>query len=110
MGATLDLFLSLMLWFILDENKSAIIFVDETRKYPVLDVVRYSSSSVNNDDCEMDDKITGRTSEMVYRNSSGISKLMIDQFFTEIEGPDRTWEQEDLGLFEENRDILILEL
>ena len=52
---------------------------------------------MNNDDCEMDDKVTGRTSEMVHRNSSGISKLMIDQFFTEIEGPDRNWEQEDLG-------------
>ena len=106
----MDLFLSLMLWFILDENKSAIVFVDDTRKYPVLDVVRYSSSSVNSDDCDKDDIIARRTSEMVHRESSGISKLMIEQFFTEIEGPDRTWEQEDLGLFEEDRDILILEL
>ena len=64
---------------------------------------------MNNDDCEMDDKMTGRTSEVVHRNSSGISKLMIDQFFTEIEGPDRNWEQEDLGDLDEDRDTLILE-
>ena len=76
----MDLFLSLILWFILDENKKAIIFVDGTREYLVLDVVRYSVN--NEDDCDMDDKIARRTSEMIYRRSSGISKLMIDQFFT----------------------------
>ena len=85
--------MSLILWFILDENKTAIIFVDGTREYPVLDVIRYSGNSViNEDDCNMDDKIARRTSEMNHRRTSGISKLMIDQFFTEIEGPDRTWE------------------
>ena len=106
----MDLFLSLILWFILDDNKLAIIFVDGTREYPVLDVIRYSGDSVNNDDdCDMDEKIARRTTETVHRRSSGISKLMIDQFFTEVEGPDRTWEQEDLGLSEEDRDTLILE-
>ena len=104
----MDLFLSLILWFILDENKKAIIFVDGTREYPVLDVIKYSDS-VNYVDWDIDDKIARRTSEIVYRKSSDISRLMIAQFFTEIEGPDRNWEQEDLGLLEEDRDTLILE-
>ena len=73
----MDLFLSLILWIILDDNKLAIIFVDGTREYPVLDVIRYSVS-VNNDDCDMDDKIARRTTEMVHTRTSGISKLMID--------------------------------
>ena len=104
----MDLFLSLILWFILDDNKLAIIFVDGTREYPVLDVIKYSDS-VNYVDWDIDDKIARRTSEIVYRKSSDISRLMIAQFFTEIEGPDRNWEQEDLGLLEEDRDTLILE-
>ncbi len=62
----MDVFLSLILWFILDDNKSAIIFVDGTREYQVLDVIRLSDS-VNYDDCDMDDKIARRTSEMVHR-------------------------------------------
>ena len=51
----------------MDENKKAIIFVDGTREYPVLDVVRYSVN--NEDDSDMDDKIARRTSEIVYRKS-----------------------------------------
>ncbi len=38
-GGLADLFLSLMLWFILDSEKTASIFVDGDRVYSVQDVI-----------------------------------------------------------------------
>jgi hypothetical protein len=37
---------------------------------------------------------------------SGISKRMIDQFFTEVEGPDRDWQSDDFDYFDDERDEL----
>ena len=41
---------------------------------------------------------------------SGVSRRMIEQFFTEVEGPDRDWRDPDEDIYgEENRDELIVE-
>jgi hypothetical protein len=37
---------------------------------------------------------------------SGIQKRMIDQFFTEVEGPDRDWQSDDFNYFDDERDEL----
>ena len=42
-------------------------------------------------------------------NRSSVSRRMIEQFFTELEGPDRDWQDYDLGiLLEEDRISLIV--
>ena len=49
------MFLSLMLWFILDENKSPEFVVDGDRVYTVTDVIkegRYSANSISYEDDE----------------------------------------------------------
>ncbi len=48
-GGLADLFLSLMLWFILDSEKAAIVLVDGDRVYSVEDVIRQRHSSINVD-------------------------------------------------------------
>ncbi len=44
------MFLSVMLWFILDPEKAATFFVDGEKVYRVTDVIKDDSSSVNFDD------------------------------------------------------------
>ena len=84
-----DLFLSLMLWFILDSEKAATVLVDGDRVYAVQDVIRPRHSGIN-EDC-VEDEQEDISTEHVSNRYSGVSKLMIDQFFTEVEGPDRDW-------------------
>jgi len=51
-GGLADLFLSLMLWFILDSEKAMTVLLDGERVYSVIDVIRLSASSINEDeDC-----------------------------------------------------------
>ncbi len=38
-SAVLDLFLSVILWFVLDDEKSPAVFVDENKVYAVIDVI-----------------------------------------------------------------------
>ena len=50
-GGLSDVFLSLMLWFILDEDKPQQFVLDGDRVYTVTDVIkegRYSANSINN--------------------------------------------------------------
>ncbi len=88
-GGLADLFLSLMLWFILDSEKAATVLVDGDRVYAVQDVIRPRHSGVNEDCIEEELKEDISVGHMSSRSS--VSKLMIDQFFTEVEGPDRDW-------------------
>ncbi len=91
------MFLSVMLWFILDTEKTATFLVDGDRVYRVTDVIKANDSSVNID-CTYDEEVEEKL-EISYRDdasyrSSGISKRMIEMFFTEVEGLDRDWQQD----------------
>ena len=98
-------FLSVMLWFIISAEKTATFLIDGDIVYRVTDVIKANDSSVNID-C-IDDEEVEEQLEMSYRDevshrSTGISKRMIEQFFTEVERFDRDW-QEDYD-FEDNFD------
>ena len=74
-GGLADVFLSLMLWFILDTEKTATFLVDGDRVYRVTDVIKANHSSVNID-C-IDDEEVEEQLEISYRDdanrwSSGI--------------------------------------
>ena len=63
--------------------------VDGDRVYSVSDVIKPRNSGGLNEDCaeEEDDEYDTNSSS----RSSGVSKRMIQQFFTQEEGPDRDW-------------------
>ena len=110
-----DLFLSIMLWFILDDRKAPAILVDGDRVYAVSDVIKASQSAIN-PDCdeedntkEDDDENDAPAVDLDYRRSSLISKRMIDQFFHEEEGLDRDWSRDDYDDCEDERAALVLE-
>ncbi len=84
------MFLSLMLWFILDSEKAATVLVDGDRVYAVQDVIRPGHTGIN-EDCVEEEQQEDIPVEHVSRRNSSVSKLMIQQFFTEVEGPDRDW-------------------
>jgi hypothetical protein len=51
-GGLADVFLSVMLWFVLDSQKQAIVFVDGNIVYPVADVIKLEHSVIN-EDCDV---------------------------------------------------------
>ena len=106
-----DIFLTVVLFHILDSNKAKAIVVDKGRVYAVINVIDVEQST-SNQDCvteELDqDGDRERRSESM--RLSGVSRRMIEQFFTEVEGPDRDWRDPDEDIYgEENRDELIVE-
>ncbi len=48
-GGTADVFLSVMLWFILNDDQTVTVFVDGNRAYSVVDVIQTNNSLVNLD-------------------------------------------------------------
>ena len=46
-GALADLMLSLMLWFIIDDNKAVAVVMDGDRVYAVIDVIKPHHSGIN---------------------------------------------------------------
>ena len=100
-GGLADMFLSIMLWFILDSEKVPSVFVDGERIYAVTEVIRVRDSGIN-EDClaeEEQDELNERVSRKISSHASGIARRMIEQFFTEEEGPDRDWSQSDFDPF-----------
>ena len=94
--------LSLMVLFIVDSNKAVDVVTDGDRVYAVLDVIKAHHSGINEECDEEDDQdeITSRTQSY---SLTSISKRMIDQFFTEEEGPDRDWQKyDDYDMFGED--------
>jgi hypothetical protein len=83
-----------MLWFILDSDKAATVLVDGDRVYAVQDVIRPRHSGINEDCIEEEQEVDISIGYMSSHNTS-VSRLMIEQFFTEVEGPDRDWVQYD---------------
>ena len=62
-------------------------------------------------DCEIGEQEGGNDEKSLLdsQHSSGVSRRMIEQFFTEIEGPDRDWQQYELISVKEDRYSLIIE-
>ncbi len=54
-GGLTDMFLSVMLWFILDTEKAGTIFIDGERTYAVRDIIKDSASSLN-ENCDDEDE------------------------------------------------------
>ena len=54
-GGLADMFLSVMLWFILDERKETAVFVDGDRVYAVTEVIK-AKESLNSNDCDDEDR------------------------------------------------------
>ncbi len=101
-GGMADLFLSVMLWFILDNEETATIVVIGERAYAVEDVIKPRNFRLNEDCLEDEqDNMDDQSSTYMPGLSLGISKRMFEQFFTEVEGPDRDWQQSDFDMFGE---------
>ncbi len=97
-GGAADLFLSIMLWFILDDGKQPLFFVDGERVHSVEDVIDITRQSLNahckeNDQEEVEETDDGRTSL--------VSRRMIEQFLDEEEGSDREWSYDDYLTYEQ---------
>ena len=60
-GGAADLFLSVMLWFILDDNKTPMLIVDGDRIYAVTTVIK-QTDSLNSLDCDEEEEIAARRS------------------------------------------------
>ena len=93
-GGAADLFLSLMLWFILNDDKVPFVYLDGARVYAIEEVSKQKHST-NSYDCEDDEHdsepVSGSNSIFSGSSSSLISRRMIEQFFKQVEGPDRNW-------------------
>ena len=74
-GGLSDLFITVMVWFILDDKAKIDIFTQGDRSYAVMNVVR-QSRNINEDE---DEEMPGR--ESVYSRDSTIADRMISQFF-----------------------------
>ena len=97
------MFLSVVLWFVLDSQKSPAVLVDHNKVYAVIDVTMDEQPALNQD-CESEDthehegEYASREDSMRY---SGVARRMIEQFFTEIEGPDRDWRDTEYEIYED---------
>ena len=60
-GGAADLFLSVMLWFILDDQKTPMLIVDGERVYAVTTVIK-QTDSLNSLDCDEEEEIASRRS------------------------------------------------
>jgi hypothetical protein len=63
----------------------------------VADVIKASQSGINADcdDDEEPDEDDTEANTQVSTSFSTVSQRMIEQFFTEVEGPDRDWQDYD---------------
>ena len=105
-AALLDIFLSVVLWIILDEDKSPSVLIDSEKVYAVLDVAKPDQPALNQD-CETEEEKDQEEDQVVREDSrrySGVSRRMIDQFFTDVEGPDRDWADRDLDFLDDQEE------
>ena len=98
-GGFVDIFLSLMLWFILDDQQKPVIYVDGERVYAVAEVMRRSDI---NEDCETNEEAEFGSEPMSRQGSwlsSNVSKRMIEQFFIEDEESDCGWQEHEYDIY-----------
>ena len=104
-----DLFLSLILWFILDDEKLPAVVVDGDRVYAVREVISGRYSDINGD-CNDDDSSQSSFVSDSYsieerfstRNDTFISKRMIEQFLETNDGPEDDWKDDIHEVIHEN--------
>jgi len=104
-----DIFLIVVIWLVLDSEKSQAIQVDGDRVYAVVDVINteISQSTSEGGYNEEEDDRARRSDSMRY---SGVSQRMIDQFFNDDEGLDRDWRDQDEDIYgEPDRNQLIVQ-
>jgi hypothetical protein len=99
-GCFCDLFLICMIWFIMNNKQQQVLLQDGHHSYPILEVVKlpnYSISDINISENEEEDKSVNVSYSLSFR----VSENMIAQFFSQIEGPDRNWAQENSEYYRE---------
>ena len=85
------------------------VFVDGDRVYSVSTVIKDRDSGLNSDCDNEEEVIDALTSSQDSDRALGISRRMLEQFFTEVEGPDRDWQRYEDDVFAyDARDELIL--
>ena len=77
-GGLADLFLSVMLWFILDSERNATVFVDGNRVYSVTEVIKVGGSVINNDCDDEEEQENAISTSQSFSSHSDISKRMIE--------------------------------
>ena len=79
-GGAADVFLSLMLWFILDSEKTASVLLDGERAYAVRDDIINRNNSAINEDCDLQVENQGDHEDLPARSYSftTVSQQMID--------------------------------
>ena len=84
--------------------------MDGDRVYSVSTVIKVRDSGLNSDcDSEEEEVTDDLKSSQDSDHALGISRRMLEQFFTEVEGPDRDWQRYEDDLFADDaRDELIL--
>lgn len=83
-GGAANLFLAIMLWFIIDNDKQPLIYFEDARAYPVLNVVKQNHSSVNLDlDYDYEKEEIENNKSVSFNSSFKVGERMIAQFFTE---------------------------
>ena len=92
-GGACDLFLTCMIWFVLDDHKEQNIFLDGNYSYAIVDVVKLRNSTIGEDSSDNDSEDEDRNISVSH--SQRVSDLMIAQFFDQVEGPDRDWDKEN---------------
>ena len=69
-GAASDLFITCMIWYILDENATPVVFKQGRFAYSVLDVIRVQSGEINDEDVQtLDDQKDNDSSHDSNRDS-----------------------------------------
>ena len=77
-GGTADVFLSVMLWFILNDDQTVTVFVDGNRAYSVVDVIQTNYSVVNSDsDYSQEDRENYFNSSILSAKTSLVADRMI---------------------------------
>ncbi len=82
--------------------------MDGERVYEVAEVIKTRLSTVN-EDCEdenQNDEVDADTRKHDSTLSKSVSRIMIEQFFTEIEGPELDWQKEDYDVFEKTQELI----
>ncbi len=80
--------------------------MDGERAYAVIDVIGNNENFQINDENDDEEQPQSRLS-VVQQEVPSVTDLMIAQFFTEVEGPDRDW-KDDYGYEDEDRESLFI--
>ena len=82
--------------------------MDGERVYEIAEVIKTRLSSIN-EDCEDEyqhDELDADSRKHDLTLSKSVSRIMIEQFFTEIEGPELDWQKEDYDVFEKTQELI----